>query len=139
MSLQSLIDRPKELLELINECLKPKTVEKKTFGEVFTPMDFINEKHLKNLEIYWKKKHNEDIWTNENLTYYDPAAGMGNYPIAIFYKLMNGLKNKISDKQKRKKHIIEKMLFMGELNKKNCLKNHTHKKIHNNQENYLDL
>ena len=120
MSIKSLIDRPKELLELINECLKPKTVEKKTFGEVFTPMDFINEKHLKNLEIYWKKKHNEDIWTNENLTYYDPAAGMGNYPIAIFYKLMNGLKNKISDKQKRKKHIIEKMLFMGELNKKNC-------------------
>ena len=42
MSLQSLIDRPKELLELINECLKPKTIEKKQFGEVFTPMDFIN-------------------------------------------------------------------------------------------------
>jgi hypothetical protein len=29
MSIQSLLDRPKELLELINECLKPKTVEKK--------------------------------------------------------------------------------------------------------------
>ena len=38
-------DYPKELLELINECLKPKAVEKKTFGEVFTPMDFINDKH----------------------------------------------------------------------------------------------
>ncbi len=30
MSLQSLIDKPKELLELINDCLKPKVVEKKT-------------------------------------------------------------------------------------------------------------
>ena len=34
MSLQSLIDNPKELLELINDCLKPKEVEKKENGEV---------------------------------------------------------------------------------------------------------
>jgi len=120
MSIKSLIDRPKELLELINECLKPKTVEKKTFGEVFTPMDFINDKQLKDLESYWKKKHNEIIWTNEKLTWYDMAVGMGNYPIAIYYKLMDGLKDKIKDEQERKKHIIEKMLYLGELNKKNC-------------------
>jgi hypothetical protein len=120
MSIKSLIDRPKELLELINECLKPKTVEKKTFGEVFTPMNFINDKQLKDLENHWEKKNNELIWTNEKLTYYDPAAGMGNYPIAIYYKLIEGLKDKIPDEQERKKHIIEKMLFMGELNKKNC-------------------
>jgi hypothetical protein len=29
MSIQSLIDNPNELLELINECLKPKEIEKK--------------------------------------------------------------------------------------------------------------
>jgi site-specific DNA-methyltransferase (adenine-specific) len=45
---------------------------------------------------------------------------MGNYPIAIYYKLMEGLKTKISNEEERKKHIIEKMLYMGELNKKNC-------------------
>ena len=39
MSLQSLIDNPKELLELINDCLKPKEVEKKENGEVFTPIN----------------------------------------------------------------------------------------------------
>ena len=120
MSIQSLIDRPKELLELINECLKPKTVEKKTFGEVFTPIDFINDKQLRDLETNWKKKYKEIIWTNEKLTHYDPAAGMGNYPITIYYKLMDGLKDKIPDEKERKKHIIEKMLYMGELNKKNC-------------------
>src|SRR3989304_5668189 len=43
MSLQSLIDNPKELLELINDCLKPKEVEKKENGEVFTPMKLVNE------------------------------------------------------------------------------------------------
>ena len=42
MSLQSLTDNPKELLELITECLKPKDIEKKQFGEVFTPMCLVN-------------------------------------------------------------------------------------------------
>jgi hypothetical protein len=120
MSIQSLLDRPKELLELIGDCLKPKAIEKKTFGEVFTPMDFINDKMLKDIEEYWMKKHNENIWTNKKLTFYDPATGMGNYPIAIYYKLMEGLKTKIPNEELRKKHIIEKQLYMGELNKKNC-------------------
>jgi hypothetical protein len=120
MSIQSLLDRPKELLELIGDCLKPKAIEKKTFGEVFTPMDFINDKMLKDIEEYWMKKYNVNIWTNEKLTWYDPATGMGNYPIAIYYKLMEGLKTKIPNEELRKKHIIEKQLYMGELNKKNC-------------------
>ena len=120
MSIQSLLDRPKELLELIGDCLKPKAIEKKTFGEVFTPMDFINDKMLTDIEEYWMKKHNENIWTNEKLTWYDPATGMGNYPIAIYYKLIEGLKTKIPNEELRKKHIIEKQLYMGELNKKNC-------------------
>ena len=120
MSLQSLIDNPKELLELITECLKPKDIEKKQFGEVFTPMNFINNKMLKDIEDFWMDKNNENIWTNETLTWYDPAAGMGNYSIAIYYKLFQGLKNKIQDEDLRKKHIIEKQLYMGELNKKNC-------------------
>jgi len=75
---------------------------------------------LKDIEDYWLKNKNENIWTNESLTWYDPATGMGNYPIAIYYKLMEGLKTKIPNEEQRKKHIIEKQLYMGELNKKNC-------------------
>jgi len=45
---------------------------------------------------------------------------MGNFPIAIYYKLMDGLKKKIPNDKNRKKHILEKMLFMAENNKKNC-------------------
>ncbi len=33
MSLQSLIDKPKELLELIDSCLKPKVSETKNIGK----------------------------------------------------------------------------------------------------------
>ena len=120
MSIKSLIDNPKDLLELINECLKPKDIEKKKFGEVFTPMDFINNKMLKDIEDYWLITYKEIIWTNDKIKYYDPATGMGNYPIAIYYKLLEGLKIKIPDEELRKKHIIENMLYMGELNKKNC-------------------
>jgi hypothetical protein len=58
MSLQSLIDKPKVLLELINDCLKPKDVEKKQFGEVFTPINLVNE---------MLDKLPSNVWTNKNL------------------------------------------------------------------------
>ena len=120
MSLQSLIDSPKELLELINECLKPKEIEKKKFGEVFTPMSFINNDMLGDLEAYYKEKYNKNIFEDETLKWGDTTTGMGNFPIAIYYKLMDGLKKKIPNEKDRKKHILEKMLFMAEYNKKNC-------------------
>ena len=120
MSLQSLIDSPKELLELINECLKPKKIEKKKFGEVFTPMSFINNDMLGDLEVYYKDKYNKNIFEDETLKWGDTSTGMGNFPIAIYYKLMDGLKKTLPNEKDRKKHIIEKMLFMAEYNKKNC-------------------
>ena len=112
MSLQSLIDNPKELLELINDCLKPKDIEKKQFGEVFTPMKLVNEMLDK------LPKH---IWKNKNLKWLDPATGMGNFPIAVYLRLMEELKDEIIDVNERKKHILENMLYMSEINKKNVL------------------
>lgn len=119
ISLQSLIDNPIELLQLINDCLKPKTIEKKKYGEVFTPISFINDM-LKDMELYYTKKYNNNIYEDETLTWGDTSAGMGNFPIVIYYKLMNGLKIKIPNDNTRKKHILENMLFMAEYNKKNC-------------------
>ncbi len=54
---QSLIDRPKELLELIAECLKPKELEKKEYGEVFTPMKLVSDMLDKLPEHVWKNKN----------------------------------------------------------------------------------
>jgi hypothetical protein len=112
MSLQSLIDNPKELLDLINDCLKPKDIEKKQFGEVFTPMNLVNEM-LDKLPI--------EVWKNKNLKWLDPCCGMGNFPIAVYLRLMDGLKDVIKNAKERKKHILENMLYMSELNKKNVL------------------
>jgi len=123
MSLQSLIDKPKELLELIDSCLKPKQKEKQENGEVFTPMCLIIEM-LNNLDKHYIKEHGRSIFTEPSFKWFDPASGMGNFPVAVYLKLMEGLKTQIPNDEERKKHIIENMLYMSELNKKNVFISH---------------
>jgi len=144
MSLQSLVDSPKELLELIDSCLKPKKLEKDQFGEVFTPMYLINEM-LDKLDKSYIKEHGKSIFTEPSFKWFDPASGMGNFPIAVYLKLMEGLKLQISNDEYRKKHIIENMLYMSELNKKNVFITHQIFNINNqyklklNEGNSLEL
>ena len=111
-SMKQLIDNPTELLELINYSLRPKDIEKKQFGEVFTPMILVNE---------MLDKLPKEVWTNKDLKWLDLATGMGNFPIAVYLRLMISLKDIIPNNEERKKHIIENMLYMSELNKKNIL------------------
>ena len=118
MSLHSLIDNPQELLELIDNCLKPKQKEKQENGEVFTPMCLVFEM-LDNLDKHYIKEHGQSIFTELTFKWFDPASGMGNFPVAVYLKLMEGLKLQIPNDDERKKHIIENMLYMSELNKKN--------------------
>ena len=118
MTLKSLIDKPKELLEFIADRLKPKQKEKKEFGEVFTPMKLVSEM-LDKLDEYYMKENKVSIFTNKELKWFDPANGMGNFPIEVYLRLMKGLD--IKDEKERKKHIFENMLYMSELNKKNVL------------------
>ena len=45
--------------------------------------------------FFWKK-----LWpafTEKDFKWFDPANGMGNYPIALYYKLMTGLKEEIDE------------------------------------------
>lgn len=123
MSLQSLIDKPKELLELIDSCLKPKQKEKQENGEVFTPMTLIFEM-LDNLDKHYITENGRSIFTEPTFKWFDPASGMGNFPVAVYLKLMEGLTYQIPNDEERKKHIIENMLYMSELNKKNVFISH---------------
>jgi len=104
------IREPDKLLEFINENLKPKNIEKKENGEVFTPMTLVNE---------MLDKLPTEVWKNKELKWLDPAAGMGNFPVAVYMRLMEGLKTVITDEEERRKHILEDMLYMVELSKKN--------------------
>ena len=67
------------------------------------------------------------IFRDANTTWLDPANGIGNFPVVAFYMLdyqlgkhgkQSHLKGE-SNREKRRKHIVENMLFMIELNKGN--------------------
>jgi len=102
--------------EIIKDNIKIKTLEKKKFGEVFTPYDLIN-KMLDSLDL--DLDVDVDVFQNPNLKWLDPTAGIGNFMMVIYSRLMKGLKNWEPDLEKRKNHIIENMLFMIELNETN--------------------
>ena len=119
MSTSSIYGDSKDILSFVDRSLTPKIEEKDKYSEVFTPMWFVNDM-LNDLEAYYLKKYNKNIFKNESLTWADTSAGIGNFPIAIFYKLMDGLKNKIKNIKERQNHIIENMLYMAEYNKNNC-------------------
>jgi hypothetical protein len=105
-----MLDDKKALLELINSMLRPKKVEKKQFGEVFTPLDLV-EKMLDNIPA--------ERFKDPSLKWFDPAAGIGNFMVCIYYRLMNGLVSSFPDPKERQKHIINNMLYMSEIGPKN--------------------
>lgn len=105
------IDKLREHVdELIQQHLPAKSSEKSEFGEVFTPPSMIEQLYA---------QFPKSVWSNPSYTWLDPAGGIGNFPLVLFFWLMNGLKHKFPNETKRAKHIIEKMIFIGEINKRN--------------------
>jgi hypothetical protein len=98
------------VLQYITEHLAPKAVERQMLGEVFTPLNIIEDLLSKLPKKVWK----EHTWK-----WLDPANGMGNFPIIAFIHLDEGLKEWEPNEAKRRKHIVENMLFMIEINPKN--------------------
>jgi len=100
-----------DINEFMKEQLPIKKLEKDKYGEVFTSHILIN----KMLDLFPK-----NVWSNFKLTWLDPSVGVGFFMICVYIRLMNGLNKWESDKKKRSKHIIKNMLYMVELNNKNC-------------------
>ena len=91
--------------------LKVREDEKKEFGEVFTPLGLIDEM-LDKLPV--------DVWIHPEYKWLDPAAGIGNFPMVVYERLMRGLEPVISDPSERSAHIIRNMLYMAECNNDSC-------------------
>jgi len=113
--IESIINLPKMdyikgIITFLKDYVLLADVEKKKFGEVMTPLTLVKEM-LATLP--------EEVWSNPELKWLDPANGTGPYPILVIYKLMNGLKDWESDEEKRYKHIIENMIYVCELQPKN--------------------
>ena len=100
-----------EIEEYINKHLPVKNLEKAKYGEVFTPPALIKQM-LAQLPT--------SCWSNPDLKWLDPCCGSGNFLIHVYQRLIEGLEKAFPNKSKRSSHIIENMLYMVELNYKNC-------------------
>jgi tRNA1(Val) A37 N6-methylase TrmN6 len=97
-------------LENMKQNFKPPHENKILFGEVNTPFSLIHEM----LNLFPKSE-----FKDPNKRWLDPAAGCGYFPMVLFNKLMDGLKSKIRNGEKRKRHILENMIYMCEINPNN--------------------
>lgn len=100
-----------ELMNYINSKLKPNEKSKRERGEVFTPLTLVNE---------MLDKLPKEVWTNPDLKWLDPAVGIGNFPIIVYFRLMDGLKDIITDEEERRRHILEDMIYMVEIDETNA-------------------
>ena len=111
--------RKDKVLTTIARYITPRKKQKEESGEVFTPIEFVEEM-LSHLPT--------SLWKNPNLKWLDPANGIGNFPVVVFYKLDEGLRSLGNDKElgvdfsnetQRRKYIVENMLYMLELQSNN--------------------
>lgn len=101
---------PEDIGQYIKTHLPIKTLEKNKYGEVFTPPELIH----KMLDLF-----PEVVWSDPSKKWLDPAAGTGFFTILVYQRLMTGLSKWEPNELKRSNHIIETMLFMVEINRKN--------------------
>jgi hypothetical protein len=103
-----------DVLKYIDKYLAPTAELKDEYGEVFTPMWLVNEMLDKLEEV------EPAIFKDKTKKWLDPANGMGNFPVAVFYRLMKQLHG--VSPQNRAKYIVENMLYMMEFRKENTAK-----------------
>jgi hypothetical protein len=126
------------ILDIIERRLIPNEEAKKARGEVFTPLPLVREL------LFGVRKDNPtevwgvnaegglfddpaeriggiplEIWKNPESKWLDPANGIGNFPFVAFQMLDYQLKDVLKDTAARRKHIVEKMLCMIEIDKGN--------------------
>ncbi len=121
------IHEPDELLEYINQNIKPKEQERKENGEVFTPLWLVKQM-LDELDNAYIKETGRSIFSEKDFKWLDPAVGIGNFPIIVYQRLMGkkdengkwegGLSLAFPDEEERRKHILENMLYMVEISSK---------------------
>ena len=117
----------------IKELLQTSVIDEKRknkYAEVMTPL-FLVEEILDHIP--------ESAYSEPDWKWLDPAAGTGHFFLVLYLRLMKGLEKKIVDEKARKKHILENMLYMVELNGKNVtiLKERFGKNCHIYQADFL--
>ena len=99
-----------DVLLMLREYAKVSREEQRKFSEITTPLNVVKDM----LDIL-----PEEVWQNPYLKWFDCSNGIGPFPLLILNKLMMGLQNWEPDEEKRYKHILEKMLYVCELQNRN--------------------
>lgn len=86
---------------------------KQLYGEIFTPFSLI--------DIMFDMMDSSDF-SDPSKTYLDAGAGSGYFSMCLYWRLMDGLRNTIQDKEERSLHILNNMLYMSEIREKNVEK-----------------
>jgi len=130
------------VLDIIEKRLIPNEEAKRARGEVFTPLHIVREllygvrkgpAEKGVIEIWGVDAEGDpfddpaervggvplDTWKNPDSKWLDPANGIGNFPFIAFQMLDYQLRDVLKDPVARRKHIVEKMLFMIEIDKGN--------------------
>lgn len=94
---------------IITKLMNTNKASIKKFGDVFTPISLVNE---------MLDKLPKELWKNPDLKWLDNAMGTGNFLVCVYNRLFDGLKNEIKDEEKRRKHILENMIYGVELQEK---------------------
>ncbi len=72
---------------------------------------------LDQLDEVYVKEHGKSIFSEVGLKWFDPAVGIGNFPVVVYQRLMKGLQ--IPSEEERRQHILEEMIYASELTPKN--------------------
>lgn len=107
------LDKYEELVAFFDRHQEPKQEEMDRWGEVFTPPKLVEE-----MLDRWTRI-DPRIWSDPTRTFLDPANGIGNFPALVYHRLMKGLTGEMPDAAERKRHILENMLYMCEINPAN--------------------
>ena len=86
--------------------------DKLEYGEIYSPFSLIEDM----LDLFDKQ-----VFLDKNAKWLDPGAGTGYFSMCLFFRLNEGLKEVIIDKEERFNHIIKNMIYMVEIKESNIV------------------
>jgi hypothetical protein len=105
-----IFETKEEISLLLEKNLEIDPKRKDDFGEVNTPEELIHQ---------MLDKLPQNIWKDPNQKWLDPASGIGSFQMIVYEKLIKSLESWEPNLQKRHDHIIQNMIYMCEINRKN--------------------